>query len=240
MASRWFYTTGGNEFGPVAGAVLRRLVNAGKLLPTDLVMKEGTDQWWPAGSVKGLFPTPVPSLQESPKSKEGEEGRLELPGFDRFFYGHRWGFITMLLSGFALMLLFVFIMPKSAIDEKDRYGKFVIYMWGVLNLIWFFIIAVIWLLGRGDAGRKTACPRCAAWFSKLLIDSKVTVLDSQEETRQYTALKAIRDDRLRIVGFVDEERTRTVISRIVQLDRKYRCKTCGHRWETSDIETLVT
>jgi hypothetical protein len=66
MANEWYYNKNGTKHGPVAGAELKALAEASKLLPTDLVWKEGMTGWKPASSVKGLFPaapvaTPPPS-----------------------------------------------------------------------------------------------------------------------------------------------------------------------------------
>jgi len=63
MADGWHYSVQGNRHGPVAAAELKRLADAGKLSPTDLVWKEGLASWVAASSVKGLFtgsPTPPP------------------------------------------------------------------------------------------------------------------------------------------------------------------------------------
>jgi serine/threonine protein kinase len=55
VATQWYYSRNGSNHGPVAGAELRALAVAGKLLPTDLVWKEGMALWQPASKVKGLF-----------------------------------------------------------------------------------------------------------------------------------------------------------------------------------------
>ena len=59
MANQWYYSKNGNQCGPVAAAELKALAVAGKLLPTDLVWKDGMASWQPAGKVKGLFRTPL-------------------------------------------------------------------------------------------------------------------------------------------------------------------------------------
>jgi hypothetical protein len=56
MATEWYYSKNGSKHGPVAGAELEALAVAGKLLPTDLVWKDGFASWQPAAKVEGLFP----------------------------------------------------------------------------------------------------------------------------------------------------------------------------------------
>jgi uncharacterized protein (TIGR03067 family) len=56
MANQWYYSKNGDKCGPVSSSELKALARAGKLLPTDLVWKEGISSWKPAGKVKGLFP----------------------------------------------------------------------------------------------------------------------------------------------------------------------------------------
>jgi uncharacterized protein (TIGR03067 family) len=56
MANQWYYSKNGDKCGPVTSAELKALAGAGKLLPTDLVWKEGISSWKPAGKVNGLFP----------------------------------------------------------------------------------------------------------------------------------------------------------------------------------------
>ena len=77
MADELYYTHGGRHYGPVAGAELKELAAAGKLLPDDLIWKEGMEKWVPARSAKGLLPaapaaTPAattPAGNDAPGSK---------------------------------------------------------------------------------------------------------------------------------------------------------------------------
>jgi GYF domain 2 len=55
---RFFYSIDGEEFGPVSAADLRCLASAGRISPSDVIWKEGTDRRLPAAKVKGLFPEP--------------------------------------------------------------------------------------------------------------------------------------------------------------------------------------
>ncbi len=55
MGSQWYYARNNRKSGPVSSAELRRLVAAGQLQPTDMVLKKGHQKWIPACAVKGLF-----------------------------------------------------------------------------------------------------------------------------------------------------------------------------------------
>jgi hypothetical protein len=59
-AAEWYYSVGGQRSGPVTGADLKQLAQAGKLGPDDLVWKDGMPEWRPAAKVKGLLPPPPP------------------------------------------------------------------------------------------------------------------------------------------------------------------------------------
>lgn len=66
----WYFARGGNRWGPVPWEELRGRVQAGGLLPTDLVWTQGMEQWKAAGSVPGLFPegyaAPAPPISRPP------------------------------------------------------------------------------------------------------------------------------------------------------------------------------
>jgi hypothetical protein len=60
--TQWHYTINGQPAAePVNAAQLKQLAASGQLKPTDLVWQEGMVEWAPAGSIKGLFPSPPPS-----------------------------------------------------------------------------------------------------------------------------------------------------------------------------------
>ncbi|MFM7107884.1 MAG: GYF domain-containing protein [Planctomycetaceae bacterium] len=63
MADDWYYTQRNERQGPVSTAKLKSLAAEGWLTPTDLVRKEGMQNWVPASKVRGLFDSPlVPAL----------------------------------------------------------------------------------------------------------------------------------------------------------------------------------
>ncbi len=59
MPRLWRYKRDGHEFGPVTPDDLQMLAKAERLLPTDLVCKDGTNHWFAARGIRGLFPKPT-------------------------------------------------------------------------------------------------------------------------------------------------------------------------------------
>ena len=55
MSQEWYYSVDGDRQGPVSGAELKKLAEAGTLKATDLVWKDGMPDWVAAKSIKGLF-----------------------------------------------------------------------------------------------------------------------------------------------------------------------------------------
>lgn len=56
MSAEWFYLKNRQNLGPFNQDQLRQLAQQGKLLPSDLVWKNGMASWSPASSVPGLLP----------------------------------------------------------------------------------------------------------------------------------------------------------------------------------------
>ena len=59
MAAQWFYRRAGaesaTEHGPFTSGKIRRMVSRGEIEPTDLLWKQGMDEWRPAGESATLF-----------------------------------------------------------------------------------------------------------------------------------------------------------------------------------------
>ncbi len=53
----WYYFQGDERKGPISLRVLKQMVDSGSLAPTDLVWKQGWEEWEPAGSRPELFAT---------------------------------------------------------------------------------------------------------------------------------------------------------------------------------------
>ncbi|MBX9623945.1 MAG: DUF4339 domain-containing protein [Gemmataceae bacterium] len=81
--SQWYYSVGGQRFGPVPASELKSLATAGKLAGGDLVWKEGMTDWAPAKKVKGLIPPPGPSGPPPLPQVGLPEAPLDLPPDDR-------------------------------------------------------------------------------------------------------------------------------------------------------------
>ena len=62
MSSKWFWAHDGQKNGPVESTEIHALARSGRLLPTDLIWKEGLADWVEARKVKGLFPDGPPAL----------------------------------------------------------------------------------------------------------------------------------------------------------------------------------
>jgi TM2 domain-containing membrane protein YozV len=55
VSQEWYYSVDGGREGPVSAADLKKLAEAGKIKPGDLVWKDGMSDWVQAKSIKGLF-----------------------------------------------------------------------------------------------------------------------------------------------------------------------------------------
>ena len=72
----WFYAQGDQDRGPVSDAQIRALVQSGRLQPTELVWKQGMEDWQPAGEVPGLlFAAADPRLVDSQPGRRSVSGR---------------------------------------------------------------------------------------------------------------------------------------------------------------------
>jgi len=96
------------KVGPLSFAELYRLASSGRLLPNDMVLKAGTQQWVAGKSVRGLFlatattPPPLPSTA----MPGGNRGRTSNPakGFLRWLFQE--GRETVIASGGQMHRLF--------------------------------------------------------------------------------------------------------------------------------------
>jgi TM2 domain-containing membrane protein YozV len=72
VSQEWYYSVDGDRQGPIGGAELKKLAEAGTLKPADLVWKDGMADWVQARSIKGLFGAAAPSgskTAEQPTAK---------------------------------------------------------------------------------------------------------------------------------------------------------------------------
>lgn len=56
MADQWYVGRNGQKAGPYSTEQLKQMAAAGKLVPSDLLWKEGLETWVPLTKVKGLLP----------------------------------------------------------------------------------------------------------------------------------------------------------------------------------------
>jgi hypothetical protein len=66
VAEQWYLARDNQKHGPYSSAQLQEFARAGRILPTDMLLKDGTAKWIPASQVKGLFPQPSPKAVSSP------------------------------------------------------------------------------------------------------------------------------------------------------------------------------
>lgn len=78
MSVQWYFRKGGAVYGPLTAKALYLLAESGELRPTDEVLRDDLDKWFPATKVKGLkfrdagtlAPPPLPSQADRPKLKD--------------------------------------------------------------------------------------------------------------------------------------------------------------------------
>jgi hypothetical protein len=93
MSQQWYYGQEGHKVGPCTAQQLRDLASAGKIILSDTIWKEGTDQGMLANRVKNLFPAPPgpspsstvaladsgPAVQEQPVAEGQAESSTSAP-----------------------------------------------------------------------------------------------------------------------------------------------------------------
>jgi hypothetical protein len=55
-AQQWLLSRDGKNYGPMASGQLKQYCQTGKIKPTDLICRVGSDRWMPAAELRGLFP----------------------------------------------------------------------------------------------------------------------------------------------------------------------------------------
>jgi hypothetical protein len=76
-APQWLLSRDGKSYGPMTSGQLKQLCQTGKIRPVDLICRAGSDQWTPAGEIRGLFPpasvTSAPETAEAAPVRPVEE-----------------------------------------------------------------------------------------------------------------------------------------------------------------------
>lgn len=71
MATQWYYSGSNGQQGPVSSSELKALAGNGSLAPTDLVWKEGLEDWIEATKVRGLIsPEALNKAREHARSQQ--------------------------------------------------------------------------------------------------------------------------------------------------------------------------
>jgi hypothetical protein len=84
MNADWYYENNGTRHGPITGAALKQLADAGAVLPDTRVWRQGMPQWAPAKAVKGLFTTPAPASVPVPAPPQPATFRFSDPDWHPF------------------------------------------------------------------------------------------------------------------------------------------------------------
>lgn len=53
---QWLLSRDGKNYGPMTSGQLKQYCQTGKIKPTDLICRAGSDRWMPASELRGLFP----------------------------------------------------------------------------------------------------------------------------------------------------------------------------------------
>jgi hypothetical protein len=141
----WYYASSGVQNGPVSEAELRSLAASGRLLPSDLVWRDGMPSWQPAAAVPGLLPAaaggppPLPAARMQP-AEEDPALRWVLP-VGRSGWAIASGYLGLLslLGIFAPFALITGILALLEIRKNPRLGGrgraiFGIVMGGLVTL----------------------------------------------------------------------------------------------------------
>jgi hypothetical protein len=128
MRAEWYYTSGGQELGPVSGRELKEIASAGRIQPTDEVWREGMANWQSAASVKGLFPAePAAAAQPQPPSPANAPPTPSpIPTFQpattRKKAGRPLVFQILMLSGAGCLIISLFV-PWWSVSIKIESDK---------------------------------------------------------------------------------------------------------------------
>ncbi len=147
-----YYTSGGEQFGPVTLDRLKALCSAGEIdRAADFVWWEGLSDWVPAGQVEGLFPAQRPT---------GGAGAADIPRRPkRASFGL---VLTLEIVAFVISFLGGLLLGIGAAENEDA-----LLGTGVVLIIIGFLVAVVggifgliylyraWLIVQGSTARTT-------------------------------------------------------------------------------------
>lgn len=73
MNPEWFYSAGDVRKGPITEAELKKLIESGEVKTTDLVWKDGMEQWAEVRTVEVLSPRPI--MEDRPRFTDDDDDR---------------------------------------------------------------------------------------------------------------------------------------------------------------------
>jgi len=168
-AQNWYVSRNDKQAGPYPGAVLKQLATTGKILPTDLVWKDGSDVRKPASQIKGLFPSVPPTIPMLPNQvTEPRNLPPPLPKVDRLYSGSKtestnrldsngiptptssvhvslWSPIAIFIWSFFLSPLFgSYLLYRNwkALGKSDIARRSLYWFYGYLGLFIFVFLGV--------------------------------------------------------------------------------------------------
>jgi hypothetical protein len=151
VADQWYYSSGGQQQGPVDWDKLQGLAQGGKLQRSDMVWKEGMAEWKPASGVEGLSfaagpspgPSPAPFGGPPPSPQYGGYGYAG--GGSQFF--SKIGLDGILAASGALAMLLGTFLPWLSVDlgNKDE-SAFGVPNFGIAQLMFVGAFAVLALV----------------------------------------------------------------------------------------------
>ena len=198
MTDQWYYTRQGEQVGPVSREQLRNAACAGQLLPSELVWKQGMDDWVPAGKFRELFPESLPvarplhaatvsPAQPKPASRQKNASPPAEAAKESFW------FVTRNLLACTFPTFLGRAAPESRGDAVRRFtrhptGKLV----GIISSVLLALLVFASRLARHEQRRQKAVepPRVAAVHSAAENSTPPTVTHSDQaatsiQTRDY-------------------------------------------------------
>lgn len=144
MSQAWFYAQGDAEHGPVSAGKLKSLASDGQLKPSDLVWREGMEEWKEARIVRGLFtevkkndPSAPPLLPPGPPLAERTNEAVEItaPALWNPFAVRAWSLLLTPAFGAYLMMK-----NWKTLGEDARAKRSMIWFWISVGFIFLALI----------------------------------------------------------------------------------------------------
>jgi hypothetical protein len=141
MAEQWYYTSNGEQQGPVELVELQRLASSGQIQPSDLVWREGMPLWMPAGETRGVFPEvrqdhlPLPAAAAAASlppevipvepARAGPRPPPRRPPVRGMSTGAKVALIAGISVGIVLLVVVIVLIGLANRDRSDR-GSYVV------------------------------------------------------------------------------------------------------------------